>query len=259
MFFGGEAVLHAWLSVHFGCESQSDSWVQTHYKIKQLCCIMLDRFWMQMSRNLSSRRCKDIYESWRTKAFCLVNKIVLAQWQTKFAFLKACWMCVIMVWGTVGLLSHSYPPFATTTSSSDLCPLPHLNLQGHKVEMPRPSMVISLKLLYPFHISDLFLKWKKNWVRLPAPLLRRDFCNLSGKECETFLGRLGRVNDARQANQGISHNNWHRWGSNLSTLQSWFKRCTNLATPQESCLIYIMIFQHKLTTIQSIQLAKIAK
>ena len=51
------------------------------------------------------------------------------------------------------------PPFATTTSSLDLCPLPHLNLQGHKVEMSeaRPSMVISLKL-YLFHISDLFLK-----------------------------------------------------------------------------------------------------
>ena len=91
------------------------------------------------------------------KAFCLVNKKVQAQWQAKFAFLKACWMCVIMVWGHVGLLSHSSPPFATTTSSLDLCPLPHLNLQGHEVEMSRPSMVISLKL-YLFHISDLFLK-----------------------------------------------------------------------------------------------------
>ena len=122
---------------------------------------MLDRLWREMSRNRSSGRFKDTVKLVEQKAFCLVvNKKVQAQWQAKFAFLKACWMCVIMVWGTVGyvgLLSHSSPPFATTTSSLDLCPLPHLNLQGHEVEMSRPSMVISLKL-YLFHISDLFLK-----------------------------------------------------------------------------------------------------
>ena len=33
------------------------------------------------------------------KAFCLVNKGV--QWQTKFACLNKCWMCVMMVGGTV--------------------------------------------------------------------------------------------------------------------------------------------------------------
>ena len=38
-----------------------------HYKIKHLRCIMLDRFWRQMSRNLSSGRSKHIYESCRTK------------------------------------------------------------------------------------------------------------------------------------------------------------------------------------------------
>ena len=38
--------------------------------------------------------------------------------------------------------------------------LPHLKLQGHEMEMPRPP-VITLRVYYPFHIS-LFLNEKLN-------------------------------------------------------------------------------------------------
>ena len=43
------------------------------------------------------------------------------------------------------------------------------------------------------------------WVRSPAPPLRRDFGNRSGKEFETFLGRLGWITSNSQ------------WGSNLQS------------------------------------------
>ena len=43
------------------------------------------------------------------------------------------------------------------------------------------------------------------WVRSPAPPLRRDFGNRSGKEFETFLGRLGWMTSNSQ------------WGSNLQS------------------------------------------
>ena len=44
----------------------------------------------------------------------------------------------------------------STTLSLDLCPLPHLNLKGHEMVMPRPLTLITLKL-YQFHIFHLFL------------------------------------------------------------------------------------------------------
>ena len=51
-------------------------------------------------------------------------------------------------------------------------PLPHLNLHGHEMEMPRPPMVITLKL-HPFHISHLFLN-----VKWHLPHLNFDFQHL---------------------------------------------------------------------------------
>ena len=45
---------------------------------------------------------------------------------------------------------------ASTTLSLDLYPLPHLSLQGHEMEIPRPLMVITLEL-HLFHISHLIL------------------------------------------------------------------------------------------------------
>ena len=48
---------------------------------------------------------------------------------------------------------------ASTTLSSDLCPLPYLNLQGHEMEMPCSLMVITLEL-HSFPISHLILNVK---------------------------------------------------------------------------------------------------
>ena len=72
------------------------------------------------------------------------------------------------------MASYHYPPHtkASKTSGLDLCPPASPEFIGPRNEMPRPLMVIILKL-NPFHISYLFLN-----VKLNLPHLDFDFSTL---------------------------------------------------------------------------------